>query len=87
MPLTGLPADDRLAMMFNNANRSLTSSTVANRDSRELIKDVPDLLNVVGDEVAAELLYERPELASRLDINLPEEGMDGPSHHSGMSRV
>ena len=74
VPLTGLPADDRLAMMFNNANRSLTSSTVANRDSRELIKDVPDLLNVVGDEVAAELLYERPELARKLDINLPEEG-------------
>ncbi|WP_454727956.1 MULTISPECIES: strawberry notch-like NTP hydrolase domain-containing protein [Cupriavidus] len=81
VPLTGLPADDRLAMMFNNANRSLTSSTVANRDSRELIKTVPDLLNVVGDEVAYMMLRADPALADRLDIHLPEDGegwMKGP---------
>ncbi|HEY0821581.1 MAG TPA: strawberry notch C-terminal domain-containing protein [Rhizobacter sp.] len=81
IPLTGLPADDRLAMMFNNANRSLTASTVANRDSGELIKHVPDLLNVVGDEVAHRMLLEHPRLAEQLDINMPDDGdafMKGP---------
>jgi len=71
IPMTGLPADDRLAMMFNNKNRSLTSSTVANRDSKELIRDVPDLLNVVGDMVAEEFLFENVSMAVRLDIDLP----------------
>jgi len=74
IPLTGLPADDRLAMMFNNANRSLTSSTVANRDSKDLIKTVPDLLNVVGDEVAYFMLRADPALAQKLDINMPDDG-------------
>lgn len=73
IPMTGLPADDRVAMMFNNKNRSLTSSTVANRDSKELIREVPDLLNVVGDQVAEELLYETPALADHLDIQLPSD--------------
>lgn len=73
IPMTGLPADDRVAMMFNNKNRSLTSSTVANRDSKELIREVPDLLNVVGDKVAEELLYENQALADHLDIQLPTD--------------
>lgn len=73
IPLTGLPADDRLSMMFNNKNRSLTSSTVANRDSKELIREAPDLLNVVGDMAAEEMLFETPGLAMRLDISLPED--------------
>lgn len=75
IPMTGLPADDRQAMMFNNKNRNLTASTVANRDSREIIREVPDLLNVVGDQVAYELLYSKPDLARHLDIELPE-GLD-----------
>lgn len=73
VPLTGLPADDRLSMMFNNKNRSLTASTVANRDSKELIREAPDLLNVVGDMAAEEMLFENPMLADRLDIKLPED--------------
>lgn len=73
IPGSGLIADDRLSMMFNNKNRSLTSSTVANRDSKELIKEAPDLLNVVGDIAAAEMLYETPGLARKLDIDLPKD--------------
>lgn len=73
VPMTGLPADDRVAMMFNNKNRSLTSSTVANRDSKELIREVPDLLNAVGDKVAEELLFENEALATHLDIALPKD--------------
>jgi len=76
IPMTGLPADDRQAMMFNNKNRNLTASTVANRDSREIIRDVPDLLNVVGDRVAEELLYDKPDIARHLDIELPEDLSD-----------
>lgn len=73
VPMTGLAADDRLGMMFNNKNRSLTSSTVANRDSKEIIRRVPDLLNVVGDMAAQELLFENPALAERLSIELAED--------------
>jgi len=73
IPMTGLPADDRLAMMFNGKNRSLTSSTEANRDSKSLIREVPDLLNVVGNDIAFELLDERPDLAAHLDVDVPKE--------------
>jgi predicted RNA methylase len=77
IPLAGIPADDRLAMMFNTKNRSLTSSTVANRDSKELIGDVPDLLNVVGDMVAEDLLRGNGErLAAKLDIDVPSPGAE-----------
>ncbi|WP_176331379.1 strawberry notch-like NTP hydrolase domain-containing protein [Burkholderia vietnamiensis] len=71
--MSGLPADDRQAMMYNNKNRSLTASTVANRDSKDLIREVADLLNVVGDTVAADLLSSNRELAKHLDIALPED--------------
>lgn len=74
--MSGLPADDRLAMMYNNKNRSLTASTVANRDSKDLIREVADLLNVVGDTVATELLSSNRELAKHLDIELPEDEED-----------
>lgn len=74
VPLAGVKADDRLAMMFNTKNRSLTSSTVANRDSKELIGDVPDLLNVVGEMVAEDFLYSNPLLARKFDIELSTEG-------------
>jgi len=70
--LSGLPADDRLAMMFNNKNRSLTSATVANRDSKELIRNVPDLLNEVGDSVAEDMFYANPSLAHMMDVELPD---------------
>ncbi|WP_080423784.1 strawberry notch C-terminal domain-containing protein [Burkholderia ubonensis] len=73
IPVTGLPADDRQAMMFNTKNRSLTASTVANRDSKEIIREVPDLLNVVGDMVAEELLQENVELADHLDIAMKDD--------------
>jgi hypothetical protein len=80
--LSGLPADDRQAMMFNNKNRSLTSSTTANRDSKELIKNVPDLLNEVGDMVAEEMFYENPSLADIMDVELASEKdeADGDFH-------
>lgn len=76
VPLTGLPADDRLAMMFNGKNRSLTSSTVANRDSNSIIREVPDLLNEVGDMAAADILYDTEGLADALDIDLPMDAVD-----------
>ena len=71
--LSGLPADDRLAMMFNNKNRSLTAATVANRDSKDLIKSVPDLLNEVGDAVAEQMFRENPKLAGMMDVEIPDE--------------
>jgi predicted RNA methylase len=83
--MSGLPADDRLAMMYNNKNRSLTASTVANRDSKDLIREVADLLNVVGDTVAAEMLSSNRKLAKALDIDLPEDEEDvfrkAPMHY------
>lgn len=71
--LSGLPADDRLAMMFNNKNRSLTSATVSNRDSKDLITTVPDLLNEVGDHVACRMFIEDPNLAQMMDVEISEE--------------
>lgn len=71
-PLSGLPAQDRLMMMFNAKSRNLSSSSEANRDSKDIIREAPDLLNVVGDEAAQTLLFDNRELAEALDIKLPE---------------
>lgn len=72
-PSTGFAADERLANLFNRANRNLTSSTSASRENSTNIEGI-DLLNPVGDMAVATWAKNNPEIARRMDID--EKGLD-----------
>ena len=69
IPITGFAADDRIANLFNRANRNLTSSTSATRDNKTNVTHAVDILNPVG-EMAVKIVLERhPEVADTLGID------------------
>lgn len=70
---SGLPAELRLTMMHNAKLRKLSANTTSNRENANLEGEEFDLLNDVGDRVALEWLAENPDIAERLDIDLPNE--------------
>ncbi|UTS82785.1 strawberry notch-like NTP hydrolase domain-containing protein [Phaeobacter piscinae] len=67
-PSTGFAADERLANLFNRANRNLTSSTSASRENATNIEGI-DLLNPVGDMAVAAFAKNNPEIADRMDLD------------------
>lgn len=75
IPVTGFAADDRIANLFNRANRNLTSSTSATRDNRTNAKHTVDILNPVGEMAVKSVLERNPDVAQRLGID-PEQGSD-----------
>lgn len=73
---SGLPAELRLTMMHNAKLRKLSANTTSNRDNANLEGEDCDLLNNVGDQVALQWLIENPDVAKRLDIELPNDEDD-----------
>lgn len=74
IPVTGFAADDRIANLFNRANRNLTSSTSATRDNKTNAKHTVDILNPVGEMAVRSVLERHPDVADRLGID--PEGTD-----------
>lgn len=74
IPVTGFAADDRIANLFNRANRNLTSSTSATRDNKTNAKHAVDILNPVGEMAVKSVLERHPEVAAKLGID--PEGTD-----------
>lgn len=72
-PCTGFAADERLANLFNRANRNLTSSTSASRENSTNIEGI-DLLNPVGDMAVASFAKNNPDIADRMELD--PEGND-----------
>lgn len=83
IPVTGMAADDRIANLFNRANRSLTSSTSATRESSTSAEHAVDILNSVGEMAVAAVLNRNPDVAEVLDIN--PETLDLPRKLLGRS--
>lgn len=77
-PILGLPSQDRLMMMFNGKNRSLSSSSTSNRDNENNIDECPDLLNAVGGLSAKKMLEADQTLCEYLSIELPDEKSEWP---------
>lgn len=71
---TGLVGQARTIAMQNAKLRRLSANTTANQDNSGLNRDVPDLLNEVGDEVAFRFLEAHPAIAYRLDIAIDPDG-------------
>lgn len=65
----GVPSETRLLSMQNNKLRSLSANTTSNQDNANLSDEAPDVLNVVGNDVARELLIDDPDLTKRLSIS------------------
>jgi len=66
----GTPMEMRLKANQNTKLRRMSAATTANRDNAKLAKDIPDLINSVGDRVVTNYLQTRPDLVRRL--GLPE---------------
>lgn len=71
---SGLIGEARPIAMQNAKMRKLSANTTANQDSAALDRNVPDFINVVGDQVARRYLESNPTIAHRLDIDLDVEG-------------
>jgi hypothetical protein len=74
---SGLPAEDRVLALQNNKLRKMSANITANRDNAALTKDIADVLNIVGNEVAYRFLEVNPKLAKKLDIELAERDANG----------
>lgn len=75
---SGLPAELRLTMMHNTKLRKLSANTTSNRNNANIEGDDCDLLNEVGDRVALDWLIDNRDIASVLDIVLPnDEELEG----------
>lgn len=68
---SNLPAENRILAIQNNKMRKLSANVTANRDNAAITRDVADILNSVGNEVAFNYLELRPETAVKLDIDMP----------------
>lgn len=67
---TNLPAQNRVLALQNNKLRRMSANITANRDNAAITKDVADILNSVGNEVAYRFLQLDPDLAQKLDIDI-----------------
>lgn len=66
---TGIYGELRQIMVQNKKLAELSANVRSSRESHALIKDVPDLLNPLGEEVARQFLQDNPETLSLLDMS------------------
>ncbi|TAL63660.1 MAG: hypothetical protein EPN79_16025 [Burkholderiaceae bacterium] len=71
---SGLIGEARPIAMQNAKLRKLSANTTSNQDNAALDRNVPDFINLIGDEVAKRYLEAHPEIAARLDIDMERDG-------------
>jgi hypothetical protein len=71
-----VPAEKRPAAVLSKKMASLNASTTASREGALTAKDVPDFMNEYGDEVAAAVMNDNPDLHQALGepLKAEEEG-------------
>lgn len=70
---SGLPSEMRILAMQNAKLRKLSANTSSNRENAAESKDIPDILNPLGNQVVFRFLESNPTIAERLGIRLDEE--------------
>lgn len=70
---TELPGEVRLIAMQNAKLRQLSANTTSNQDNAALAKNVPDLLNPLGNQIARRWVMQNPFQAARLSAELSED--------------
>jgi hypothetical protein len=73
---SGLPWENRILAMQNMKLRKLSANTQSNRNNAAEMKDIPDVLNPVGNEVCKAFLMSNPDIMTRLSID-PDREEDG----------
>jgi hypothetical protein len=68
--LSGLPIEIRNHAIRNSKLRRLSANVSSNRENAALIRDIPDIINVVGDTVCSRYADARPELMRRLGFEV-----------------
>lgn len=84
--VAGIPAEKRPASVLAKKMASLNANTTGARDSAVTAKDVPDFMNVYGDEVAARVMMEEPDIHDALGRPLTEEE-EGYAQDGAMRKV
>ncbi len=64
--VAGIPAEKRPASILSKKMASLNANTTGARDSAVTAKDTPDFMNSYGDQVAAMVMRENPDINERL---------------------
>ena len=77
---TDLPTEIRPAVVLKKKMASLNANTTADSDSSMTMKDVPDMMNVYGDEVVFEYLMNNASLNSLLGDPLKLMDSEAPSN-------
>lgn len=85
VPSTGLPVEVRLSAMRNQKLRRLSANVTSNRDSIYLTRNIPDLINSVGDEVISRYAEMRPDLVKRLCLSHKFEENTNEAESDGQS--
>lgn len=71
--VTPLPSEKRVLAMQNAKLRKLSANTQSNRNNQAEMRDVPDILNPIGNEICRRYLAENPDIAALLGIDPEEE--------------
>lgn len=71
---SGLPWENRSLAMQNMKLRKLSANTQSNRNNAAEMKDIPDILNPIGNEVCKAYLLNNPEIMTLLSIDPDYEG-------------
>lgn len=71
---TALPAEIRLAAVLNMKMKKLNANTKADTDSATTLKDIPDMINMYGDDIAQQWLEEHPDDMHHMGLQaIPED--------------
>lgn len=80
--VSGLPIEMRLNAMENAKLRRLSANTTSNRDAAQLTRDIPDLINPIGDVVCSRYAEARPDLMRRLGFRVGDVEQNAESNLS-----
>jgi len=75
--MTGMPVEIRRFIMQNSKSRSLSASVTANRENAHLQHQIPDIINKVGDIVAARFLLGNKDIGELLGMKHVIENLEG----------
>lgn len=70
---SGLPGEMRILAMQNAKLRKLSANTQSNRSNSAEMKEVPDIINPLGNEICFRYLENNPDIAKRLGIVLDQK--------------
>lgn len=85
--IADIPAEKRPAAILSKKMASLSANTTGARKGALAAEDVPDFMNKYGDRVATLFLRDNPEIAERLDVDVPSDNKTEDIIHKVTGRI